>query len=145
MNKKIQSSWKYIPRSLNNFRLEKGIRFFLRGCEALGHRPAIVFRHAIFPFEKIGDRLRLDANFDPLEAGEKQVHFVAKAPCQAEVGGGVMNQSNFPAPKFEQSPACRQFVSTDDAGRREVETLASHTDAGLHAKRFFLVREEIAA
>ena len=109
------------------------------------HRSAIVFRHAIFPLEKIGYRLRLDANFNSPEAGQQQIHFVTKAPRRTEIGGGLMHDSDFPTPQLDQSPARRQFVRSDDSGGSKVKALTSHPDVGLYAKWFFSVCEEVAA
>jgi hypothetical protein len=51
-------------------RLQKHILFFVGRNQTLGQSAAIVFGHAILPFKKVGDALRLDANLDPAQAGE---------------------------------------------------------------------------
>ena len=90
MEKKIQSSWKYIPESVNNLGLEEGVWLVLGRSKSPRHFPTIVFGHAIFPLEKIGDRLRLNADFDAPEAGEQQVHLVTETTCGAKICGGTM-------------------------------------------------------
>ena len=125
--------------------MEEGIGFFVWWCETLGHRSAIVFGHAIFPLEKVGYRLRFDANFYPPQACQQQVHFVTKASRRAKIRGRFVNDSDFPSSQLEQSPACRQLVGTDDPCRSQVKALASHADVGLYAKWFFSVCEKVAA
>ena len=105
MEKTIQSSWKYMRRSVDNFWQKESIGLFLGRGEPGRHGSAIVFSHAIFPFEKIGDGLRLDADFHSPEAGEEQVHLVTKAAGGTKIHCGTMGHENFPAPQLKQSPA----------------------------------------
>ena len=105
MEKRIQSSRKYIPGSVDNFRLKECVGLFLWWSKSRRNGSAIVFCHAIFPFEKIRDRLRLDTNFHTPETGKEQIHLIAKPARRAEIFSRTMRHQNFPAPQFEQSPA----------------------------------------
>ena len=101
MEKEIQSSWKYILDLFDNFRLKERVGLFLWRSKSGRNSSAVIFRHAIFPFQKIRDRLWLDTNFDAPEAGQEQIHFVAKTACGAKVLSRTMGHQYFPAPQFE--------------------------------------------
>src|SRR5438477_5132244 len=58
---------------------KKAIAFFLRRQKSFRQSAPVVIRHTIFPLEKIGDGLRLNANFHTAEAGEKQIHFMTES------------------------------------------------------------------
>src|SRR5579872_962244 len=85
--------------------IEKAIAFLFGRNDSLRQSAAVVFRHAVLPFQKIGDRLRLNANFDAAETRQKQIHLVAEAGGSAQVFGGGRDHVDFTVVIGEQSPA----------------------------------------
>src|ERR1700745_946783 len=91
--------------------LEEDIGFFFSGREAFGQGTAVVFRHAIFPFEEVGDALRFDANLDAAQAGEQVIHFVTEARGRAEVLGRRPRGFDSIVAEFEEAPARGKFFA----------------------------------
>lgn len=52
-------------------RLKKDIQLFLGCRQSLGQRPAIVFRHAVLPFQEIGNALGFDPHLNPAQTGQQ--------------------------------------------------------------------------
>ena len=104
----------------------------------------VVVDQTVLPFEEVGDGLRLDANLDPAQAGQKQVHFPHEARSTAlAVARGFHYQAHASALAFEQPPFCRELVGADQSRGREVKALTAHAQAGVFAKRLFPIGEEI--
>src|SRR6266576_5854284 len=133
-----------IVRSLTrNFRLKKSIRLVVRSGQSLWQSSAVVFGHAILPFEEVGNALRLDADFYASQAGKQQVHFVAKADGSAQILRRGSEHLNVPAPTFQETPAGRQFLKLDQCRRREIEPFAADAALRLLPEGFFTVSHEI--
>src|SRR6185437_4962341 len=73
--------------------------------DSFRQRAAIVVRHAVFPLEKVGNGLRLNANLDPAQAGKQQIHLVTKSGGGAHFCGRVDNLFYLAVAEFEQSPS----------------------------------------
>lgn len=54
---------------LRRLRLKEYVCFIIRCLQSFGQRPAVIFSHAVLPFQKIGDILRFDAYFNTAQAG----------------------------------------------------------------------------
>lgn len=70
---------------LRKLRLKEYVCFIIRCLQSFGQRPAIIFSHAVLPFQKIGDILRFDAYFNTAQAGQQQIHLVTKAGGAAQI------------------------------------------------------------
>src|SRR5215470_3832499 len=86
------------------------VRLSFRGQNTFRQPSAVVVDETVLPFEEVGDGLRLDANLDPAQAGQKQVHFPHEARGTAlAVAGGPHHEAHLAALVFEQAPFCRQL------------------------------------
>src|SRR5229473_3996608 len=107
----------FLFTSTRQIRFEKNVRFFVGGRQSFWEGAAIVFRHAVFPFEEVSDALWFHPDFDTAQAGEQQIHFVAEAGGAAEILGGRMRGVDFILAQFEQSPACGKFIAANQSSR----------------------------
>src|SRR5215470_8757699 len=128
----------------NEFLVQVHVRFSFRGHNTFGQLTAVVVDETVLPLEKVGDGLRLDANLDPAQAGQKQVHFPHEAGGTAlAVAGGPHHQAHLAPFALEQPPFCREFAGADQSRGRKVKALTAHAQAGVFAKRLFPIGEEI--
>src|SRR5579863_4436437 len=102
---------------------EKMVGLFLGWRHSSGQAAAVVVGHAIFPFEKIGDGLRLDPDFHPPQAGQKKIHLRLESTGATQILLRRPNHFDRPRPVFEQTPSGRHFFGTGQSGRSQIESL----------------------
>src|SRR5581483_3118605 len=102
---------------VETFTRKKGIILLLRRPEPFGQAAAVVFGHPAFPFKKVSNGLGFDPHLNSSEAGEQKVHLVAKSFRRTKIRGCAAYHLNISAPQFEQSPARRQFLGSNQASR----------------------------
>src|SRR5689334_18976714 len=57
--------------------------FFFRGEYSFGQLASVVLGHAVLPFQKLGNGLRLNAHFHPAQTGQQKPHFSDEATLLA--------------------------------------------------------------
>lgn len=120
--------------------------FSFRGLYSFGQATAVVFSQPIFPFEKVGDGLGLDAYFHAAQAGEQKVHLPHKSGLAAlGLAARLDGHADLAAFTLQQSPFFRNFMRGEQTLRHEIEALAAHGQVGVLAKRFITVGEKIGA
>src|SRR5581483_6575453 len=73
-----------------------------------------------------------------------QVHFVHESPGRSQVLLSRFDQHRgSTTTAFQQAPIFWHFAGRDQARRREIETLATHTFFGVPAEGLVAVREEV--
>jgi FAD binding domain len=123
--------------------IEEQILFPIGRCHSFGMLSAVVFRHPVLPFQELRNGLRLDADFDPPQTCQEQVHLATKAFLTAQVfprGAQLLDAS---VVDFQQTPPLRQLIGTDQPTRNQIKALASHSKFRLLPKRLGTVGKEI--
>jgi len=122
------------------------VAFVRNGRQFPGINAAVIFQKPVLPFKKLGDGLRLDADFHAAQAGQQQVHFVFHAGGGALAAAWGLDAQFHPAPgAFQQAPARGQFLGRNQAGACQIETLAAQGDLRVLAEGFEAVGEEVGA
>ncbi|HEV2118115.1 MAG TPA: hypothetical protein VGR48_18910 [Terriglobales bacterium] len=90
--------------------------------------------------------MRLDADFDAPQAGQQQVHLKFHAGGRAQAAPRRLDAHfHLTAGALQQPPASGQFLRRNQAGGRQIETLAAQRDFRVLAERLGAVSEEIGA
>src|SRR5258706_10717083 len=72
-------------RSIDRVWFQEDVEFLVSGRQSFWEGAAVVFRHAVFPLEEVGDALGFDAHFDAAQACEQKIHFVTEAGGSAKI------------------------------------------------------------
>src|SRR5580658_8554691 len=113
--------------------------------QSFGQGATVVFGHAVFPLEEVGDALRFDADFDAAQTCEEKIHFVLEAGRRAQVFGRWLRALDLAAADFQQSPADGKFADLDEAPGYQVIALAADAGMRILAEGLVAVGEEIGA
>ena len=71
---------------------------------------AVVFDHAVLPFEEVRDGLWFDADLDTAQACEEQIHLLHHANRRSLITTLRLDYKlDVFARAFDESPGCRQF------------------------------------
>src|SRR5581483_12419391 len=106
---------------------------------------AVILRHAVLPLEKLGNRLRLDTDFHPPQAGQQQIHFVHQTGWRSMiVAWRPKHDFNLASVALQKPPAIRHLLRRDESAWNHVEALAAETFA-VFSKRLVQISEEVGA
>jgi len=118
----------------------------LRRDNSFRQPAAVVLRHAVLPFQEIGNGLGFDADLNPAQAGQQQVHLPHQSDlCSLGLAVGLHGHGDFASFALQQTPGLGHFIFPDHSLRGKVEPLAAHADLRFLAEGLLPVRQKVGA
>src|ERR1700723_1633378 len=121
-----QAGWRGIARSsVARGSKQESVGFFIFGDQAFRERAAVVLGHTIFPLEKIGDVLWLNANLHAPQTREQEIHLVLESGGGTQILDRHVHSLYLAPARSQQTPACGQLLGLYQAPRSKVIALTA--------------------